>query len=769
MKNNQKASTNINNKNNNNINIENEEYEENYIKINTKNQFEINNFEESKKKLKEIIEYNEEEETNDELSDKFFNKLFPGCEKKAFLISKNIAKKIIISQKINNKDIEDKIKYFFEKQKEISYSTKLFLDKEAINNLGYILCYAYLQFDDFNISSKKGLNAIIKNKKMINTTSGFLKYCINNKKNPLDCSMFQYLESKNKKWCLPGVFMFLINVFECINTLEINMDIKFDNSKDGHHTNEFYLFIITQLNIHYLTSSSESIKIYFNNQKIQNDIYDYYTEELKSFYKSNDIYLKHNFEKFKNEKHKKRCDFDRDYLINSKRKRLLEKKPLNEKNKTNEDKDTNNDRLSFVDIDIVNEIDSSKKESKGRNRAITISTRQIHFNTESQKTPIEQSFPAIEDNYAKNNKIFKKNFTIVESLKKKKKINKYEEIIKNNKFFFEILYIIILHINKLNRLRNIDLVINDCYYKEFITYFGRYDSTKTYTYIQNFHILNNFILKMNKIESLNIEFNSLDYLTFTKFLSFMSKNENIKSLKISFFSSLITYSPQFIYKLYHQNDENNEINNFNYNNDTPISFILNELLPYFIDNIQAIFELIRSKKHLLQILNLIFDIPEIIAVKQSYLNGILKLILNILLLIDNKNSVITQLAILSPKIIIDSRSMPNVEDIIDCINIEKNNKTIKELTMQMQLYQINNIKNFISSNLIKLKIGEVDIITLKQLTKYLCSFTFFKKSSLKLLSIGILNHIIHFSKEVEYLLNEIFSIKIKKLKEINVC
>jgi hypothetical protein len=274
---------------------------------------------------------------------------------------------------------------------------------------------------------------------------------------------------------------------------------------------------------------------------------------------------------------------------------------------------------------------------------------------------------------------------------------------------------------------------------------------------------------MNKIESLNIEFNSLDYLTFTKFLSFMSKNQNIKSLKISFFSSLITYSPQFIYKLYHQNDENNEINNFNYNNDTPISFILNELLPYFIDNIQAIFELIRSKKHLLQILNLIFDIPEIIAVKQSYLNGILKLILNILLLIDNKNSVITQLAILSPKTIIDSRSMPNVEDIIDCINVEKNNKTIKELTMQMQLYQINNIKNFISSNLIKLKIGEVDIITLKQLTKFLCSFAFLKKSSLKLLSIGILNHIIHFSKEVEYLLNEIFSIKIKTLKEINVC
>ncbi len=86
----------------------------------------------------------------------------------------------------------------------------------------------------------------------------------------------------------------------------------------------------------------------------------------------------------------------------------------------------------------------------------------------------------------------------------------------------------------------------------------------------------------------------------------------------------------------------------------------------------------------------------------------------------------------------------------------------------MQLYQINNIKNLITSNLIQLKIGELDIITLRQLTKFLCSISFFQKSSLKILVISILNHIIQFTKEVEYLLNEIFSIKIKTLKEINI-
>ena len=62
----------------------------------------------------------------------------------------------------------------------------------------------------------------------------------------------------------------------------------------------------------------------------------------------------------------------------------------------------------------------------------------------------------------------------------------------------------------------------------------------------------------------------------------------------------------------------------------------------------------------------------------------------------------------------------------------------------------------------------MDTDTLKGLAKHLCSFQFFRLSSLTSLTIGLLNSIIYFTKEIEYLLNEIFSIKIKTLVEINI-
>ena len=308
--------------------------------------------------------------------------------------------------------------------------------------------------------------------------------------------------------------------------------------------------------------------------------------------------------------------------------------------------------------------------------------------------------------------------------------------------------------------------MNDCYYKEFINSFGQYyHSSKIPTSINNFHLLNNFINKLKKLQIFNIEFNSLDYLTFYKILSILNKNK-ISTLQMSFFSSLFIYSPQYIYKLYYQNSDKKEMSNIDFY--SPEYFLLHELLPFFIENLEVLFELIRIKIDILEKLSFYFDIPDIISINQRYLNGILKFILNILFLIDNKKSKIKKLVIIAPKIIFDIRSILNIQDYIDTINIEERNKNIEELSLQMQFYRINNIKNLMSSNLITLKIGEIDIFTLKDLTKYLCSYSFFKKSSLKSLTIVILNFITNFTKDIEYLFNEIFSIKIKTLKEINI-
>ena len=244
-----------------------------------------------------------------------------------------------------------------------------------------------------------------------------------------------------------------------------------------------------------------------------------------------------------------------------------------------------------------------------------------------------------------------RNFSMVEKVDKNKILNKYDEIVDKNKNILELMFIVILGIIRLNKLNTLDLIMSDCYYKEFINSFGLYYSSnsKLPTCINSFHLLNAFMKHLKNIQVLNIEFNSLDYITFYKLLSILQNNIGINSLQISFFPSLVVYTPQFLYKIYQQNSEKNDID---CNNNTPGNFILNDFLGFFIENLEALFELIRRKIDKLIILSFIFDIPEIISIKQRYLNVILKFILNILFLIDNKNSKIQKLVIISPKTII---------------------------------------------------------------------------------------------------------------------
>jgi hypothetical protein len=201
---------------------------------------------------------------------------------------------------------------------------------------------------------------------------------------------------------------------------------------------------------------------------------------------------------------------------------------------------------------------------------------------------------------------------------------------------------------------------------------------------------------------------------------------------------------------------------------SPEYFLLKEFLPYFVENLEVFFQLIKLKMTKFEILSFIFDIPEIIAVRKRFLTVILKFILNIFFLVDSPNSKIKKLKIIAPKIILDPTTLIEIEDIFDSIDLNESNKTIKELTVQLQFYRISNLKNIICHNLINLRIGEVDVFTLRELTKYLCSYNFYKISSLQYLAIGVLNHIVNYTKEIKYLFNELFSLKLKTLKELKV-
>ena len=701
--------------------------EENYFKINSKNDFDIYNSEESYKKLKEVIKYTDE--LIKEKSDKndflgiFINKLFPKCRGKKFLICKEISKKFINLKKIENNIIEEKINNMNRKRYEIRYSISFCLDKEIIKDIGYILIYTYSKFEGLKIFDNNNLIKRIKKlrESQRDVISDYYSYITTNGISPEYFNIGNFLLNANK-YALPGVFIYLINLLKFIHLLEINIDIKIDNIKEDYN-DFFYLFIITYINIHYIFTSTSYVKINFNTIQLQKDIYSYFTEELENIYKSNNKYFTMNEQIPENEIHKiKNWNFEKDYLIKKRKTyKIIQESNINNCNVSNDIKQNN-----FVSI-----------SSEGKMKYYLGKKNNDHIEKINKKN------------------VFDKNNT-------KKIKSKYDEIIEKNKNILEI-YIFLLLVNELRMIKSIDLFINDCYYKEIINYFKNYFSLDLELPIclKSFHPLNMNILQNNYVRHCNIEFNCLDYLTFYKLFSLLEKNNTINSLQISFFPSLISYTPQFIFKLYQQYSEKQQINFIDNKFEL---FILQEFLPFFLENLELLFELIKKKNDKLETIGFIFNIPDIISINERYLNGIVKFILNILFLVNNEYSKTKKLVIISPKTILDSHSIL----FIDKHKIPEKCKKLQELSIQMQFYQINNIIHLINSNLINLKIGEVDIAVLSELTKYLCSFNFFKNSSLEMLTIGILNNITHFTKEMEYLLNELFAIKIKTLKSINI-
>ena len=123
--------------------------------------------------------------------------------------------------------------------------------------------------------------------------------------------------------------------------------------------------------------------------------------------------------------------------------------------------------------------------------------------------------------------------------------------------------------------------------------------------------------------------------------------------------------------------------------------------------------------------------------------------------------------ILSPNTILDKRQFPIIDKIIKNININKNS-LLTDLSLHFQFYQISNIKNFISTRLKILSIGDLDLKTFKSLCDIICTPYFNINSSLTKLSIGLLNNLVDFNTEIKFLLRRIFNIKIRNFISLSL-
>ena len=724
--------------------------EKKFLKIDQKNYF-IEMSDEDKKYLMNIISsYNKKEnkaKTTNEITKIFLDIISPNCDADSILISKNLSKELYKNKKLNKNKIEEYINYFFSLRFELMYSTNFYMNKKTLQYLGYILSYTFSKFHKYNIKDKKELNLLIQKtvEKKIDSLHDYYIYITENNisDNDGNKNKLLYWKKNRNKYFVPPELIFLINRFITITTIEIELDFQRDSIDDE----DFKLISIFLLNINFLFVHLEHFKINFINKKFQYEIYTAYFQDLLQTASIKNNIIKKNRIKYPDLLYEKKWNFQ--YNFNVDELRLVDRdKNKEEINKINWIYDDYNMLYIDKNIEIVKEKQMLNSAIKKHNSS------EIDINT---NTNIFDQFVFINTpNIDINNKINETNIGN----------DYYINIIDNNKSLLDLLPILLISLGRLTKINNLDIIMNDSYTEELLTHLINTHNIEEDLLGKDFHILDFIFNKIRDLQNLNLELNSLDAITFNKVLNIIFLNHKLKSMKLSLFSSDVTYFRLSLLKIYNQiyggAEQLIKIKNVDIE-----SQILKKSLPFFIRNLSVLFEIIKNNKNFEE-LGLYFDLPKIITNQHRYTNSILKFILNILFLIDSKISKLKKLTILSPSIVLDNQNFKGINDIFASINIYNNNRFLNELNIQLQFYKIVDIKNLITDKLIILNIGDLDLYSFKHLVKYLVSFQFSSKSKLESLGIGLNRTITNFNTEAKISIRELFNIKIENLLQLNL-
>ena len=669
-----------------------------------------------------------------------------------FTISSNISKQIPKNNKLNKNYIDNLINQILDNNIINTYKNKsMKLNIENCEMIGSILCYSYLRLQtEYKIKDMNKLLEIRKNifSKNVDVVRDFKKYTKETKDSDekIKKITFFWKKKRNSYECLPEL-IFLFNRYSLVSEIEIDFNL-FNNSINEETTKFIEL---TLLNMFLIFKSLESFKISLINESLQEDLYFYYTKKINNICSTTNETFKLNNLMNNNKIFKKKWNFKEFFKLEEYRK--LE-------DKENSSLYSNlihcfdfNKSLENSNDDIYN---MSSYEPK---RIMTIN----NIGSIIQK----MNSDTIKNNDNKNN-INNKNGerNSVKSNDNKKYEENYKSLVKKNYNLFEIIIIALFSSNNESHKINMELIMNDSYTIEFLEQFISYYKIEGLRKkVEDFNILDLLIYNENvkNINSLNIEINCLDPISFDKILSFLYYNQSLNSFYMSFFSSDVTYLTQCLYKLCRGAFDDNfliENDEITYNYADIEEKILKAFSFHFKTHLLILFDIFQKMNNLEE-LGLNFDVPCNLVNKSFYMNSILKFILNILFYFSN-NKTIKKFCLLSPNSVINSKLISNIDNIINSINIE-NAPLLSDLSIQIQFYHIENINNFVNTKLKVLNIGDLDMDTFKTLCNNILSFSFNKNSSLEKLSIGLVKSIIDFNIELKLLLRKLFNIKIKNL------
>ena len=689
----------------------------------------------------------------------FIEKLHPNCNKD-FIISKKISSQFYKNNNEDKNRLENSINYFYNKRQNYQYSSSINFDFDTINNLGYILIATYHALPDYKILNRKSFREHINKTSKSNQDAllDFYNYCSNKKYNPSEHKKTSFWEKNSNNYYIPAIFIFLMNTFNKIETININFNLELNEELS---LNEYIDFLsICIYNIKSLFKNINQIKMNLIHIKLQcriySNYYDKYAQNLKKFNGSlKKRYLKLDYI------YDNKWDFNTEFLVEEQRK-INKNKIIEEKKKEIKKKN-----LELCKSSISNdEINESRNLKKSR---FTFFFR----SKASEEQESRLTTKIIKKNSCENNEE-----ELIKNLEEEELFNNnpdiiYKSIYVNNEIsiYLKSILLLVNSIQFFNNICKLEIILNDSYIPEFYSFFenevfDQENKSINLPLLKEFHLIDIITSRFIRLTNLNIEINSLDSLTFRKILEGIYNNSSLVSLYISFFSSDITYLQQNIYRLFISNPSHDDIlKKQKWREDSELK-ILDKFLDNFCINLQILFDLIRMKDF--QILGFNFNIPDVIMTKQKYLLVIIKFILNLLLHVTKRDAIFQKVTILAPKIKFDNEFYPFINKVLGNINPKSNNKIIRELNFQLQLYKIINIKNIISESLVILNIGDCDFYTFEELILNLTSYRFCINSSLSKLSISLIKSLYNFDIEIYNLLFKLFNIKISQLKEVNL-
>ena len=728
--------------------------------------------------FKEIRHVNYKDENGNIIKDvvkyilvQFLLKLYPKCEISLINVG-NIS--LLISKEFYNKNnffkksqfkIEENINYFFNKRYEYKYSTTLKFNKKFFENCGKILLYIYSKFKIENVSEFGGLksyrNKIIEEN--LNVLTDFYGFCAEKGYDPSEVEKSFVWKCLESKYNVPPELIFLINIFQETNTLDIDIEFACDILNED----DFSLFAITILNIIYIFPKLENMKLNLINSYLQYFLYEkYYTsivdilklgnEHLKKNSINNDIWIYGN-----------KWDFEHDFNLESYNKKMNIEKRSRKTGQIIYDKYSNLYKIeSNISLKNKDYIQQQRRYSLKPNNINEINKI---FSNDSENISEDET------NYSQRNSEISHMSDLTNFFLKKTKENNNNNIQQNR--IFLIYNTILLIICSFSNFKKFEIVSNDFYNNELLYYLKENLKISIPPDYTKFHILNLLYSQIQNLNSLNVEINSLDDVAFKKILNILSKNNLLISFKISFFSSNASYLISGLFKIYEALKSKEKLEQYISNSGNKITYenienkIVNDLSIYFIENLGLLFQIIKNKINF-EVLGINFDIPQLLINNNNYIVPIYKFIINILLLIDNnesnKKNKIEKLIILSKDTILDGRNQTNINNIFKNFRLYKRITKLKELNIQCQFYKMIHIKNIISTNLIILSLGDLDLESFSYLVENVTSYEFSNKSSLQLLNIKLMNKIIEFNIKIKFLLQKLFYIKIKNLLEIKL-